>query len=575
VTLATRPRATEESVSSPLVEEALRALTKAFRAWQLYLPNNPTRERAVGQARDAFAAVWAETDEKLRLQVREAEFALEGQAVFRETERQSDGIPWILYRDGVREITILPGFEHEDLSTLLGLLQRARQAAPDDDDLVTMLWVADLETLTYRYVEVASAFELSALAAAASGSTIAGATAGEAATREPLGATLAESPSVGEGPPSGIVRVEDFDSTLYFLDQRELAYLQEEVRAEFGADPRREVLAILFDLIEVRPEVAVRREVIGRIEELLIDLLATGAYDLVAYALRESGITARRAPGLEPAEQEALLSLTARLSDPTVVAQLLQAVDEGTRAPRVESLELLVGELRGSALGPLLAWLAHAPRGAAQTTVERAVLRLAERQTGDLVRLLEDVDPATFLGAIRVSGQLRLTAAVPAMARLLRQSDAATRAEVVSALAAIGSPGAMQAMEPALDDEARDVRLQALRAIGAQRYAAAMPKLTAALKRRELRQADRTEKTALFDAFGAICGDGGVPVLDGVLNGRSLLGPRESSEMRACAARALALVGTPVALAALRKASDTRDAVVRNEVARGLRGSTG
>jgi len=571
VTSVLSARDNGESVSSTLVEEALRAFAKAFRAWQLYLPNNPTRERAISIARSAFSNCWAGGVEQLRLQVRDAEFQCDGATVLREVERPSDGIPWILYRDGLRELTISPGFEGEDLEALLGLLQRARQAAPDDDDLITMLWLADLETLHYRYVEVGSTYELGSLP----GTGRMHADAGDGASLAPLATPLAESPSFSAGAPPGVVRVEDFDSTLFFLDRRELAYLQEEVRAEFGSDPRREVLTVLFDILELQADAAIRGEVIDRIDELLVNLLSSAAYEAVAYALRESRVTERRATTLDSLSRERLLGLADRLSDASVVSQLLQAVDEGTRAPGAETLEALVAELRGSALAPLLAWLTNSAAGPARASVERAVLRLGERQTADVVRMLEDAEPAVSLGAIRLAGRLRTSAAVGTLGRLLRTADTAVRIDVVQSLTAIASAGAMQALEVALDDAERDVRVAALRAVGTQRHLGALPRLNATMKRKELRAADRSEKTAVFDAFGSVCGDAGVTVLDAVLNSRSFLGPRESSEMRACAARALGLVGTDAALGALRKASDARDAVVRNEVARALRSGAG
>jgi len=554
---------------APLVEEALRALARAFRAWQLYLPNNPMRERALDSARSAFAACWADGPSPLRVTVREGEFVYDDHVVHREIDRPTDGIPWTLYRDGVREFTLHPGFESEALTPLLQILQRARQAAPDDDDLVTMLWVADFETLHYRFVDVGGTMEATALTA---GRSAGGAyDAGGHGDRPGMGLAAAESSFSGDGPP-GVVRMEDFDSTLFFLDARELAYLQEEVRAEFDLDPRRAVLATLFDLIELCREDAERAEAIEHIESTMIDLLAGGAYELAAYALREARVTASRSEALSPVLQQRLVALADRLSEPAVVAQLLQAVDEGSRAPGAETLEALVAELRGSALPPLLAWLAQSPTGAARGAVERAVMRLAEQQTSELVRLIEGADSAVALGAIRLSAQLRTPAAVPGLARVLRGGDASVRLEAVHGLGAIGSLGALQALEKVLDDEDREVRIAAMRAVATHRYLAALPRLMRALARKELRNAERSEKTALFDAFGTICGDAGVPTLDSVLNARSLLGPRESTEMRACAARALGLVGTRLAADALRKSADAKDAVVRNEVARALRG---
>lgn len=555
--------------SATLVEDAIRALVKAFRAWQLYLPNNPMRERAIATSRSAFIACWNGDVDRIVMSVREAEFVMRGRTVHRESERLSDGVPWILYRDGIRELTLLPGFETEGLEPLLMLFQRARQAAPDEDDLVTMLWVADFETLQYRYVDLAGSYDLTATGALAGGDDE-GDALGDA-MQPPTAAAAIDVPALSETTAPGLVRVEDFESTLFFLDRRELNALQAEVRAEFSSDPRRAVMAVLFDIVELQRDLDARLEAIGRIEEVMVDLLASGTYDVASYALVEAHATVRRATELPSAAKQRLLAFTERMSEPDVVRQLLQAVDDGTRAPNTETLEALVAELRGSALAPLLSWLTHSAPGTARHSVERAILKLAERHTTDLVRLLEVDDDATAQGAVQLSGRLRSAAAAPALGRLLRHARHERRLEATHALAAIASPGALQLLEVAVDDVEADVRVAALRAIATHKHAAMLPKLTITIKKKDIRNADRSEKTALFDAYGATCGDSGVALLDGMLNGRSLLGPREMPEIRACAARALGLVATENAYASLRKASTSGDAVVRNEVARALR----
>ena len=76
---------------------------------------------------------------------------------------------------------------------------------------------------------------------------------------------------------------------------------------------------------------------------------------------------------------------------------------------------------------------------------------------------------------------------------------------------------------------------------------------------------------ALFEAYGAVCGDVGIPYLDGILNGKGFLGRREDPELRACAAMALGRIGTPGAINALRNAQGEKDVVVRNSVNRALK----
>lgn len=545
------------------VEEALRAFAKALRAVQLYLPNNPTRAQSVEQARQAFVRVWSLVS-SLEIHVREASFLVEDRVVYQDVDRGTESLPWLLYRDGVRSLTFSPGFETADLGALLGVLHKARTATTDDDDLITMLWVTDLAHVAYRYVEsaggndyVLTAGELLGIATAQAGAL-------------PLTTPPAETPPPGDGAP-GLVRTEDFDSTLYFLDPREAAYLQDELKREYTEDQRRMVLASLFDIIEVQDSADAQREALGVLDQLVLEFLTLGEYELVAYTLREAAVTAKHERVVSEVQQ-GLQQLPARLSEPIVVAQLLHALDESARVPVASLLEVLFAELRPSALEPLVSWLGASVSSPARAAIERASLRLAGANTAELAKLLESPHESVVRGALRLVGQLASPAAVPGLARLLRGPDVKVRAEAVTALSEIGSPSAMQSLERALDDADREVRVAVYRAIGARKHTGALPRLQDAIRRKEIRAADLGEKMALFEAFGGMCGDAGVPELDGILNARGLLGAKESPEMRACAARALGLVATRAALAALQKSADTKDVVVRSAVARAMRG---
>jgi hypothetical protein len=546
------------------VEEALRAFAKALRAVQLYLPNNPTRAQSVEQARQAFVRVWSFLS-PLEIHVREASFLVEDRVVYQDVDRGTESLPWLFYRDGVRSLTISPGFETADLGALLGVLHKARTATTDDDDLITMLWVTDLPHVAYRYVEsaggndyVLSAGEQPGMSTAQPGAL-------------PLTAPPAETQAPGDGAP-GLVRTEDFDSTLYFLDPREAAYLQDELKREYTEDQRRMVLASLFDIIEGQDSADAQREALGVLDQLVLEFLTLGEYELVAYTLREAAVTAKH-DQVVPEVQQGLQQLPARLSEPIVVTQLLHALDESARTPVASLLEVLFAELRPSALEPLVAWLGASVSSPARAAIERASLRLAGANTAELARLLESPQEFVVRGALRLVGQLASPAAVPGLARLLRGPDVKVRAEAVTALSEIGSPSAMQSLERALDDADREVRVAVYRAIGARKHTGALPRLQDAIRRKDIRAADLGEKMALFEAFGGMCGDAGVPELDGILNARGLLGAKETPEIRACAARALGLVGTRAALAALQKSADTKDVVVRSAVARAMRGS--
>lgn len=538
----------------------MRAFARAARAHQLYLPNNPIYKGALDGLRAAFAPIWAQTDD-LVLAFTETQVVWEDVSVLEESGKSSDSLPWLFYKDGVRELKILRGFEDEEVVRLLEIVQRVRKAAPDEDDLLTLLWEADFIFLRYRYVDLG----LEPAAPVADGT--------EVEPHSPEEVQSETTAAVEESKASGIVNMADFDGTLYFLDEREIEYLQHEIRREYAQDLRANVVALLLDIFENQQDETVRDEVCEHLETLLVYMLAAGAFRTVALLLREAAVAAQRAPNIQPKQRRRLGELSARLSAPESLAQMLQALDDSSDLPPQDELEELFQQLRPGALATVFAWLGRMQNARLRPLLEEAAGRLASTATSELVRLIQVPERDVAAEAIRRAGALRTPAAVAPLSKILGENDRGLRLLAVQALAEIGSPGALQALERGVDDSDRDVRIAAVRALATRAYRPVLTKLDAAVKGKAIREADLTEKMAFFEGYGALCGDSGVPHLDALLNGKGFLGRREEGEVRACAAMALGRIGTAAATEALRKAQGEKDVVVRNAVNRALRGS--
>jgi hypothetical protein len=149
-----------------------------------------------------------------------------------------------------------------------------------------------------------------------------------------------------EAPPKreGIVSMEDFDTTLYFLEDREVEYLRKEAEREYGQDLRRNVLAMLFDLLELQTYGTVRAELIGIIENFIPYLLGAADFRSVGYILRETRVVLERARELIPEQRTILVGLPSRLSQPEPLAQLPQSLDEATMPPSEEELAETFGK---------------------------------------------------------------------------------------------------------------------------------------------------------------------------------------------------------------------------------------
>ena len=549
----------EPPFSSTPVEELLRLVAKAARAHQLYLPNNPIYRGAIDSLRAGFVALWKETDE-VTLVIAETEVQWFGVPVTKDTSKSTDNLAWLFYKDGVRELTIAQGFEENEVVAFLEMIQRARKANADEDDLVTMLWEADFTFLKYRYVDVLSDGSGDALS---DGRDVAPVTAEQVheAAHQPVETTRA----------SSIIDMADFDATLYFLDEREIDYLQAEIAREYKEDLRVKVASSLLDIFEAQADPKIREEVLADLQTAMVYLLTAGQYRGAARILREAALAAQRATSLTPDHKDQLARLADRLSTPEVLTQLIQTLDATTEPPSREELGDLFDQLRPSALSTICQWIGRIRSEQIRQPLATAAGRLASLYTNELVRVIQDPDREISDEAIRISGIVKAQAAVPALSRILNDPDAARRLASAQALSEIGSAGAMQALERVLEDRDRDARLTAARALTARTHRPALARFDAIVKGRALRDADPTEKMAFFEGFGALCGDAGISHLSTLLNGRSFLGRREDPEIRACAAMALGRIGTPKAIEALQKSAGERDVIVRNAVGRALR----
>ncbi len=547
------------------VAELINGLGKALRAFHMYLPNNPIYQRATENLRAAFAPIWAVLDE-LVLVVAETDFVWEEQVVYHQPSK-NESIAWGLFKDGMRTLTIRRGAEEEELPRFLETINRARYLPADaGDDLLTLLWEQEFELIQYHFVEFLADGGVG-LPERSPGAVGAG--------QDPAADQRRHAQAVEEAPPrpKGVVDVEDFDSTLYFLDEREINYVAAEVAEEYQRDLRTGALNILFDLFESQGAPEVRDEILGILDQLFPTFLNARDFGVAALVLREAKALRTRAPGLLPAEVARLDAFVARLSEPAIVNQVLQSLDEAPALAGEAAVGEVLRELRASALEPVLTWIPQLTSGTLRTVLEDVADRLAAASPAEMQRILRTPDSEALGAVIALCGRLGLHQTVPALGETLAHRDPAIRSAAVQALAQLGTPGALALVEGAIEDPDRAVRLAAVRVVAARGYKGALKRVEGVVLGRAMKDLDLSEKMAFFEAYGAIAGPAGIKPLAGLLLVRGLLKLKVAPESRACAAIALGRIRTPEAREILQRAAEDKDLVVRNAVSRALRES--
>jgi HEAT repeat protein len=541
------------------VTELLTGMVKALRAFQMYLPNNPIYQRAIQNVRAAFTPIWAATEE-LVFSVAETELVWEEQVVYRQLNK-SESLAWSLFKDGMREITIYKGAEEAELPTLLMTINQARFMATDaGDDLNTLLWAHEFELIKYRFIDFFG--EGGGELPGPSGS------AGEGTTAADRKSAVAEETADRA---KGVVDLDDFDSTLYFLEDDEVRYLADELQKEYQRDVRGACLNVLFDLIETQVEGTARDEVLGVLEQLFPNLLTSRDFRSASAILREAKVLKEKVANLRLEQGQRLDGLVNRLSEPAIVGQLLQSLDDASGVGLDHDGASVIRELRASALEPLVGWMPNLASEPLRKMLEEVVDQLAGANIAEVQRLLRVPESPALQGIIALCGRLQLHHAVSGFTEVISHKDPAVRLAAVQTLAQLGTPGAMTLLDRAIDDTDKAVRIAAVRAAGQRGYKGALRRVEGVVLGKTVKGMDLTEKMAFFEAYGAIAGAAALKSLSSILLQRGLLKMKEPPETRACAAMAIGRIKTPEAREVLQKAVDDKELVVRNAVNRALR----
>ena len=549
------------------VAELINGLVKALRAFHMYLPNNPIYQRATENLRIAFLPIWNAMDE-LVLNVVETDFVWEEQVVYHQLNK-SESLAWGLFKDGMRTLTIRQGAEHDELPRFLETINRARYLPADaGDDLLTLLWEQEFQLIQYHFVEFFG--EGGGSMPERTGSYPAAGRPEEPAVTQQRHAEVAQEAAQR---PKGVVDLEEFDSTLYFLEEAEINYVAQEVDAEYKRDVRAAAINVLFDLVELEGDTTIRAEIIDILESLFPNFLNARDFRTAALVLREAKVIASRAPGLLPEQRERLDAFVAKLSEPAIVSQLVQSLDEVSSLATEPEVAEVLRELRQSALEPVLTWIPNLSSPELRGILEGVADRLASSHTSEILRILRTPTSEALGAVISLCGRLGLHQAVPGLGETMAHSDPAIRLASVQTLATLGTPAALGFVDKAIEDPDRGVRVAAVRVVGSRGYKGALRRVEQVVLGKAVKEMDLTEKMAFFEAYGSIAGPAGLKALTGILLPRGLLKLKESSEIRACAAIAIGKIRGPEAREVLQRAAEEKDLVVRNAVNRALRES--
>lgn len=158
---------------SPIAQAAalwFRQLARGLKTARLYRTENPIVQGIRDQIADSLTE-YLERFGAWKLRFTSSEIHLDDEVIVRPAGRMKGGenpiispeeqIPFMIYRDGVRAMTLLPGMPRREIDALFDALRLVGTSALTNDDLVTLLWQANLNRVQIEAVPLEQTIYLS------------------------------------------------------------------------------------------------------------------------------------------------------------------------------------------------------------------------------------------------------------------------------------------------------------------------------------------------------------------------------------------------------------------------------
>lgn len=551
----------------PALKEAgiwLSMFSRTLKTCRLYDASNPTVSRFREELAGALDRLLA-THGTVTYRFSADDVTCEGQSVYSARTRE-DNLAFAFYRDGVRGLTFQPGADERELNALTDAVLSVTGQNLDGDDLVTLLWEANLRHIDIDYIPAEGETGSGDDAATSQPEDGAGPLlpwpTTDAAKDEPgTTATGAGASDVSPGPERSedwalgevTQEVEATFAELDFMAPTEARRFLDEYAAERRVPPATAALAIAHACLHTEITDDDRKEMARFLPRILRAAMTSGAWADAREALR----LVRDANTGEWSEE----TFTQEVLQPVSITRTVEKLDTQGPASVAEFLAL-AHDLGAATLDWLTLTLSESQARMTRQLVAEAIALRVQDDPAKLSPWLNDPRWYVVRNVVHILGWISGPAVVPLLQIAVRYPDPRVTAEVVTSLQGVELRLARPVLIRALESADTKLFCQILQQLSAARDPAVARYVTAFIAQDKFLQRHIEERRSIYAAIASTGGEEVVPELDAAMNGGNWF-DREQEVHRHAVARCLARIGTPAALRALEAGTQSRRAPVR------------
>jgi HEAT repeats len=558
-----RAAASSERVPEPPAVKAVAAWVQQFartvKNCRLYDANNAAAQRFRQQLGTSLSQV-LRTQGAFTIRFAPDDILCEGVSLYPAKSRDDNLALWF-HRDGVRALTFGESIEPREVDALLDALLRVsnREAASEDEDLVTLLWEAQLKNVEVDYVPAEGDF--GSTAAMPEGELVLWPTGVAPAEADDKGSRTTLEPPPGEeaeqrsddwpvGTPTDTI-----EATYAVLQNDamvESSRWREQYRRETERTPIASTIAIVRGFLGSELEPGDRTELAPFLSRVLRHAVREGAWSEAHDTLRLMRELGDWSPTTFVQELQQSGSILA-------IRDLLQAQGEA----EARAFAGFAGDLGGGAAEVLAHVLAELEPGPSLRPIMDTLVTLCRATPETLAPWIADRRPAMVRAAVQILGAIGGDSIVGPLQGAVRHADPRVRADALQALKTCSARAAKPLLLPLLQSGDPRALAPALQKLSEARDPQVAEYLLSLLMAPEFETRPPDERRVIYAALGATGGDAVIPELEAELM-RGNWFDRVNEAHRQAVARCIVRIGTPMARMVLEHGAASRRAPVRD-----------
>ncbi len=555
-----------------LARDLTTSLIKAIKAFRFYPPDNPTLKGFREQLIKKFNFFLNKYD-LFTIQIGEYDFSYKGKILYENRDIKSS-LAFLFYKDGLRELRFMKGIEDWEIDGLIDVIKRSDNINQLEDDLVTLIWERDfthigylatdefLEDTPIHIPENVEQFRKNLVFKPIAHHVEVDLLKEETEEGMDLDEILSR---VIEKPASFVT-----NRGVYSLTPEEVEGLRKDVEAEIDPTFVFNVMDILFEIITLEKEVEPFQDAVNILLKILDALITIGDFQKATELLKRVYITLKTFE-LKDWQIEMVRRVIHEAGEEQRIERIGRILEkeEGIKLEDVNAYLIL---LQKNSIKPLIKLLGELKNSKTRRVLCDSLSEIGRNAIESFTPFVDDKRWYLVRNIIYILGRIGKEQSLPYIQKAFAHEDVRVRREAITALGLIGGAKAINLLTRALSDGDFRIRAMAALNLGKVGKKASLVPLLEVVQAKEFNKKDPIEIKAFFDAIGMTGSSEAIPILQQLLEKKSLFGRGKIDEVRIGAANALAMIGTPEALAILESGRNSKDESIREACSQALRG---